>query len=362
MAGGTSSDRGLRVLVLAVYPGAIASTRLRALQFAPYLTGVEGTLTVWSFLRDGDIPTWFEGKRRHLLRLVLLGLCRLTLLPRLVRTASVVIVQREVVPFGPPVVETLVARHRPVVWDVDDAVWEDYPGLFGTLPNWVRKTARKYERLCQMATEVWAGSETLAHWCRQHSADVVTIPTVVEVPAEVPDVRHDRTLGWIGSPSTGPYLERVLPAIDAVRPAPTVMVVGAAVDAAGAARVEQHPWSGETERSALETMTVGLYPVDESHPLAHGKCALKAIMYMAWGIPQVVTPTPVNASVVRDNVEGLHAGAPAEWTDAVQRLLDDPALRSRMATAARLRAERYSLQRWGPTVAARLFSIAESRP
>ena len=124
---------------------------------------------------------------------------------------------------------------------------------------------------------------------------------------------------------------------------------------------EVTPWSPATEVDVLARTRVGLYPVDRGHPLAEGKCGLKAILFMAYGVPPVVTPTTTNAKIVRDGVDGLHAEDGESWTAAVARLLDDAALWERCSAAAFERAREYSLQRWAPVLVERVLTLAERR-
>lgn len=350
-----------RAAVLAVHPVRVAATRLRVSQYEPAFADAGVHLVSWSLLSVDDLPAWFGRSQFRRLVVLLRGLLRLPRLVLLLRGVQVVIVQREALPVGPPLVELLAARGRRLVWDVDDAVWEDFASpTAGRVPQWLRATGGKYEQLCRRADEVWAGSEVLARWCRRHSDRVHVVPTVVPVPAQRPVRPARRTVGWVGSHSTGPFLEAVLPAVAEVAPAPQVLVVGAQVSAPDRLEVRLNGWSQAAEDAALAGIRVGLYPVERAHPLAEGKCGLKAILYMSRGIPCVVTPTTTNAAVVRDGVEGLHADRSDEWTSAVQRLLDDDDLHERMSAAAHARArEHYSLEAWGPRLAARLRALTE---
>jgi glycosyltransferase involved in cell wall biosynthesis len=350
-----------KVVVLAVHPPRVAATRLRASQYVPYWEAAGLQVDEWSFLRERDLDDWYGPSQLRRAIVLLRALLRLPLLVGLVRGACLVLVQREALPLGPPVVELLSARGRRLVWDVDDAVWESFDSpTAGRVPQWLRATGGKYQRLCRRADAVWAGSEVLARWCRQHSERVELVPTVVPVAPERRPPPRARTVGWVGSHSTGPFLEAVLPAVAEVSPPPEVLVVGAAVTVPEGLPADVHGWSQDVEDSTLASTRVGLYPVDRSHALAEGKCGLKAILYMSHGIPCVVTPTATNAAVVRHGVEGLHADAPGEWTSAVQHLLDDDDLHERMSAAAHARArEHFSLQAWGPRLASRLRALTE---
>ncbi len=90
-------------------------------------------------------------------------------------------------------------------------------------------------------------------------------------------------------------------------------------------------------------------------PWAHGKCGLKAIQYLAAGIPAVCSPVGAAPEIVRHDHEGRLAGTPGEWEAALHALLDDPALRARLGAAGRARAEeRYSVRANAPRLAAAL--------
>ena len=319
-------------------------------------------MELWSFLSEQDLPDWFGRATSRRLLCVLRALPRIPRAVGLLRRSTVVVVQREALPFGPALLEALAARMRPIVWDVDDAVWEEFESpTAGRVPQWVRATAGKYRWLCRNASEVWAGSEILAQWCRRHSDAVTVIPTVVPVSEVLEEPSHENVAGWVGSHSTGRFLERVLPALAQIERPPDVIVVGAKVRPPEGLHVSQMPWSQQAEDLALKSMRVGLYPVDRDHPLAEGKCGLKAILYMAAGIPPVVTPTTTNAAIVRHGIEGLHAETYQEWLQAVHRLLSDDELWARCSRAAHRRALwDYSLQRWGPVVAGRLHGLVKT--
>lgn len=353
-----------RVLVVSVYPVDMAAVRLRAAQYEPWMAAEGLSLRMWSCVAPRQGRRWYAMSPLARVGVLLEALVRLVGLAVQVRKARVVVVQREALPYGPAWVEALIARWRPVVWDVDDAIWEEYPSLYlRRIPSALRKTGRKYERLAAMATEVWAGSEPLARWCRRHARTVRVVPTVVDVPAQPARRQAERTVGWVGSPSTGPFLERILPALARVADPPRLVAVGAAPAVPHGLTATVVPWSPQAEQDALAAARVGVYPIDPAHPLADGKCGLKAILYMSRGIPPVVTPTETNAAIVRDDVEGLHAESDADWTAAVQRLLDDPALWERCSRAAHRRAlADFSLQTWGPRVAGYLRDLCTPTP
>ncbi len=114
--------------------------------------------------------------------------------------------------------------------------------------------------------------------------------------------------------------------------------------------VEERAWSLGAEREALAEMDIGLMPLDDT-PWSRGKCAYKALQYMASGIPAVAD----DVGIVADTIGGGgHAVAGAEqWLEALDALAGDPDLRARMGEAGRRRVEEeFSPDRWLPTIAA----------
>ncbi len=70
-----------------------------------------------------------------------------------------------------------------------------------------------------------------------------------------------------------------------ISPPPEALIVGADPAIPSGIQSEARPWSPAAEEQALAAMRVGLYPVDRAHPLASGKCGLKAILYMLSTMP-----------------------------------------------------------------------------
>jgi glycosyltransferase involved in cell wall biosynthesis len=110
------------------------------------------------------------------------------------------------------------------------------------------------------------------------------------------------------------------------------------------------------EVSCFDGIAVGLMPLDDD-PWARGKCAFKAIQYMALGIPAVASPVGANREVIRDGETGFLPADEREWVETLDRLLADPALARRIGAAGRREIEaRYSLD----VISTRLVAILRS--
>jgi glycosyltransferase involved in cell wall biosynthesis len=276
---------------------------------------------------------------------------------------DVALVQRQVDLLPSLSLERLVARDRRLVLDVDDAVWLDAsPSARGHRLALLKGTARKVRWLAERAETVIAGNELLADWLARHSRNVVIVPSLVE-HRDVPVRRHatgDRiVLGWIGSPSTAPSLKRLREPLQAVasrHPELNVnlLVVGGEAPTVEGQTVHAEPWSEDRERDFLQTVDVGLMPLPDNQ-WTRGKCAYKALQYMAAGIPVVADDVGVSAAVIGHGQGGLIAHSAKEWVEHLHSLATDPALRTRLGGNGRRRVERdFSVEAWAPRLAAAL--------
>ena len=351
----------VRALALSPVPYEGAGCRYRIAQYIPYLATQGIDLAVAPFF-DRE---FFELVYRpgHTARKVLLFLRQAARRLRTVLQNSrynLVVIYREALPVGPPVIESLLAAARvPLVYDFDDAVF---------LPNtsdanrWIGalKQPRKTGAIIRRCDQVIAGNEYLASYARRFSRSVHVIPTAIDdelfVPRPEPRRADARTiLGWIGTPTTASYLAPLAPVLRElalVRPfefrvaGSTNPVSFAGVDVANV------PWSLEREVDLFNRCDIGVYPLRDDE-WALGKCGFKAIQFMSCGVPVVASPVGVNREIVQDGVNGFLAATPDEWRVKLAALIDDADLRRRIGAAGRRTIqEHYSLRVTAPRVAA----------
>lgn len=271
--------------------------------------------------------------------------------------SSAVIVQRQVDLAPSLALERAAAMNRRLIYDVDDAIWLTGRQAGGHPLSALKGAGRKVRWLAERAEHVIAGNEILAEHLATYNESVTVVPSLVD-PSAYALRRHEQaeevTLGWIGSATTAPYLGGIATVLErfskqSPRPVRLVVVGGSAPRVAGA-RVEERAWSPEAEREALAEMDIGLMPLDDT-PWTRGKCAYKALQYMASGIPPIVDDIGISA----DTVSGAGYVAPGaeQWLEALHALADDPGLRARLGEVGRRRIEDdFSFGRWLPTLAA----------
>jgi glycosyltransferase involved in cell wall biosynthesis len=97
-------------------------------------------------------------------------------------------------------------------------------------------------------------------------------------------------------------------------------------------------WRADTELDDLAAIDIGVMPLPDDK-WSKGKCGLKALQFMAMGIPTVCSPVGVNTDIIQDNQNGFLASAEDEWVDKLSRLLRSRELRERLGQAGRATVE-----------------------
>ena len=329
-------------------PEKIAAIRYRVITFAEMLEA-DGHRCVVCL--PASVATkerlWDRGNRLTKLLYLLLVLLRRIAQLRHVVGADAVFFRGPMFEYGPPVLERIVHALNPrMVFDIDDAIWEppahvDSPFMRFMDFGWVRKMAG----MCRHAV---VGNEYLRDYVLQFNPQVTIVPTCVDMTKHTEkDYRTHRgpvVLGWTGLKDNLGYMEpieAVLQELAAKYPLKIHVATGRPYALEGV-EVENEYWTMAHEIDYLRGADIGLMPLKDT-PRARGKCAFKAIQYMAVGVPPVISPVGMNATVIEDGVNGFLADTPEEWRDKLERLIADPELRERMGRAARKTAqERYS--------------------
>jgi glycosyltransferase involved in cell wall biosynthesis len=351
-----AEDRRLTILALLPFSEEAASVRFRVGQFVPALTAAGFDVTLHPLFDTALFrllyrPGHVAQKTGALLSRTIDRLWTLN------GNYDIAFIHREAYPIGPPLIERWLSRQRiPIVYDFDDAIYlpntSDANRMVGVL-----KRPSKVGEVLRAATEVIAGNPHLGAYASRHSAHVTVIPTCVDTEVWTPTTRPRSAgtpvIGWIGTPTTTPYLlglDDVFAAL-AKEHQFTLRVSGSTAPVAiKGVRVENEPWTLAREIELFNTCDIGVYPLPNDE-WTLGKCGFKAIQFMACGVPVVASPVGVNNEIIEDGVSGLLANTEGEWLRHFRTLLTDAALRDRIGRAGRQRIEqRYSLKANAPAV------------
>jgi glycosyltransferase involved in cell wall biosynthesis len=285
---------------------------------------------------------------------------------RLAAEFDAVILQRKLLPLWQ--VRLLRRASRRLIYDFDDALFHR--------DSYSRKGPLSFTRLAHFwatiyaADAVIAGNEFLQSQAAQYVEPdkVHLLPTCVDLRLYEP-ARHRRRragarLVWIGGHSTVECLHHAQPVLAATfaqLPGLELRVICNRFPELAGVRVVPRQWSGATESRELAEADIGISWLPDD-PWSLGKCGLKVLQYMAAGLPVVANRVGMNRDMVLDGETGFLAESAEEWSAAVERLADDPALRERMGRAGRdLVRERYCVESWAPRYAALIDRLGTAR-
>lgn len=336
------------VLGLSLYGPQAASHRVRLSQFQPGLAAVGIDLQIHSLLDDAYLRSSFSGRRPSIRALLAAYVQRVQTLLK-ADSFDLAIVYAELLPFLPGWLERQLLK-IPFVYDCDDAFFLKYRS--GRLSLLQPLLGAKFDRAMAAAVAVTTGNTRLAAYARSFNQAVTLLPSVVDSDhfRPAPSVKSEPTstpftVGWIGSPSTSPYLDILVEPLQQLareRPVRFLVVGGTAPPISGVDVIEQ-PWSLEEEVPLIQQFDVGVMPLPDT-PWTRGKCAYKLLQCMACGIPVVASRVGANVEAVHPEC-GLLVESAAEWLAAFLQLSADASLRSQLGAAGRRWVEeRYSLR------------------
>jgi glycosyltransferase involved in cell wall biosynthesis len=239
------------------------------------------------------------------------------------------------------------------LFDVDDAIWlTGDPGFS--------------EEIATRSYGVIAGNEFLAEHYRTVGARVWVVPTSINTDRWQPGPRPQDgswVIGWTGTSSNLPGLESLeQPLADflAHHPETRLLVVcdrKPSLKTIPRAQWSFERWSSAREVQLVQRMNVGLMPLPDTE-WSRGKCAFKMIIYMAVGIPVVVSPIGSNKCILQRAEVGLAATTANDWYEALRLLFFDRERGDSLGSAGRRLVEDGYSVRKNAGALARIFEEA----
>ena len=252
-----------------------------------------------------------------------------------------------VTPFGFPLFEMLYCKlANYIIYDIDDLVYTTNKNA----PWYSKLLKTKYKPIYLMkkAGHVITCTPYLDQFVRRFNNNTTDISSTVDTSEKyvcVNSYTNDNPLviGWSGSHSTVQYfmiIKNVLLAIQKKYPSIIIRVMGGSNIEIADLRVESTEWSEEKEIATLQSFDIGIYPLPDEQ-WVYGKSGLKAIQYMALGIPTIATAIGTNFRVIENEISGYLVNSEEEWIEKLTMLIENPQLRRKIGMAGRLKVEEY---------------------
>jgi glycosyltransferase involved in cell wall biosynthesis len=362
----------MRVLFYLLDDLSNASSRYRVVQYLPCLAarGIECTPLP-------PLPAWMQASRlepngpagKALFYALFFAYRLRTVLGA--STFDVVAIQRDLFPFGPPLLERLLRSVNPaLLYDTDDAT--HIPPPFA--PRNAFQRLRRFDKVSEViriSRQVTVASPELADYARQFNPRVSLVPMAIDWARYEPvavqrsswRVSDQVVIGWTGTPGGFLYLEDLAPVLRRVAQRVRVryqFVSGgwARMRLIGLAH-EAVPWTCANELTTLATFDIGIVPLADT-AFERAKFPFKLLQYMALGIPPICARIGFAREVIVDGENGFLVGSSEEWEERLVQLACDAPLRKRVGAAARETVRhRFTLEHTAPLLCDALVKAAE---
>jgi glycosyltransferase involved in cell wall biosynthesis len=216
---------------------------------------------------------------------------------------------------------------------------------------------RRFINILRKSDLVIAGNSILAEEAEKYTTHCQVLPSAVEtrnIAVKDYEQANDRfVIGWVGGNINLPCLKALSQVLQnlARRHAIEVRVIsGQSMEIPGV-ECRFIPWHEDTQEKEIAQFDVGVMPLFD-YPHTQGKCAYKALQYMAAGVPPVVSDVGINKQVVKHGVSGYVARNLPDFEKYIEKLIMDRKLQRDMGSAARSRAAaHFSIERVGQDLA-----------
>jgi len=219
---------------------------------------------------------------------------------------------------------------RKMIFDFDDAIYLHSP--------------IKTKLLTRLSDAVIAGSHALDKWAKKYNKKVFLIPTSVSFflynrYSRLRRLRNEKfIIGWMGNaPAHYENLKILVPVFKELvkkNLSFKFILVGALgepkiyrlfrnIKGLDIEIIDSLNWSNpEVIPKTIQSFDIGLMPLIDTE-WNRGKCAFKAVEYMACGVPAICSPVGENNYLIQDGINGFLADSTEEWVDKIEILHKD---------------------------------------
>lgn len=252
-------------------------------------------------------------------------------------------------PFGFPIIEWAICKlNKNIIYDIDDMVFLGHSSSANRFIERFKGTD-KMIYLMKQAKHVIVCTPKLHEFVKQYNPNSTDISSTINTDTYQIANRYTNAkrlvLGWSGSHSTSKYLLLLEPVLQKLRHEFDfeIRIIGDASFKFNELAANAIAWNASTEIVDLQPIDIGLYPLPNEE-WVYGKSGLKALQYMALGIPTVATAIGANYRVIEHEKSGYLASSETEWYNALKQLIENPTLRQTIGAAARERViQQYSI-------------------
>lgn len=229
-------------------------------------------------------------------------------------------------------------RAKRLIFDYDDAMWTRPGRDYSWFVKW--RTASRLRWWLRQADTVVAANAYLADWAQSHARQLRVLPMALDLNLWKPAPRLPRdeiVVGWAGSPTYLPLVERLEPSLKAALALEPRLRFAIYCGQRPALSIPftHVPYAPGTEAAFVQGLDIGLLPMDDD-AFGRGKSPIKSLQYLSCGVPVVGRYVGATREIV-DSVTGIAVETESEWTSAIIALARDPSRRQVLGAAGMAR-------------------------
>lgn len=258
--------------------------------------------------------------------------------------------------FPSPVVYILKILNKNIIFDFDDALYTEHSSEMSTIRS--AKRQRRLMTILRLSKLIIVGNKHLEKYAKAFNRNVVIIPSSIDTDFYKTKKKYNSSpliIGWIGTSMNLFYLKKLDDVFEAIYQKYKDKVVFKVVCdkpflPEKDIKVINKKWTLEDEISEIETFDIGVMPLNNDE-FSKGKCAFKALQYMACGVPCIVSPIGANTEVVKEGLNGYYADSSEEWIKKLSVLIENKNLREKFGKNGRKIVEKeYSVKKILPKI------------
>ena len=333
-----------KILVICPFPqGVAAAQRLKYEQYFDHWRDNGYEVVVSSFM---DMTMWkvvyTKGNYTQKILGTLKGYVRRLLNIFFLTRVDVVYVHMWVTPFGTSFFERIFRMlARRLIFDIEDNVLMEKANEINPLAK-ILKGHGKTTYMIKAADHVITSSPFLNDYCLEINKKKACtyISSSVDTNRFVPVNSYSNseiiTIGWTGTFSSKVYLDLLRNVFLELKKRCDfrLRIIGNFQYDLPGFNLEVIQWTKANEVRDLQGIDIGVYPLPQDDWVL-GKSGLKAIQYMAFGLPAVATSVGTTPKIINHKENGWLVKTENEWVDALETLIKNPELRRKIGEAAR---------------------------
>ncbi len=197
------------------------------------------------------------------------------------------------------------------------------------------KSLKKYRYLINTSDQIIVSSKYLEQYCnklnKKNNSNYIcaSIDTDRYIKHYKQINKKIINIGWTGTFSTQKYLKIIEPVLIKLSKIRNInfIVIGDFKYNISGLNVQNIAWNKSSEIIDLNKIDIGIYPLFKDEWVL-GKSGLKALQYMALGIPTIATNYGNIKKIITHNENGFLVDDENQWLDILIKLCDDIDLRN----------------------------------